>query len=144
MKKFILFIAIAFVSLTSFANDVNVDASVLKSFNTEFTGASAVTWKIGKDFFKANFQLNGQHVSAYYNSNGDLMATTRNISSLDLPTGLQNNLRKTYGAYWITDLMEISNDDGVQYYISVENADSKLTLSSSGKGWHQFKKSTKI
>ena len=144
MKKFALLIAIAFISLSSFATEVNVDATVLKSFNTEFVGASAVNWKVGKDFFKAEFLLNGQHVAAYFNANGNLMATTRNISSLDLPTGLQSSLRKSHGDYWITDLVEISNEEGVQYYVSVENADSKLMLSSSGKGWHQFKKTAKI
>ena len=71
------------------------------------------------------------------------MAMTRNISSLDLPMTLQTSLKK-YTGYWISDLFEISNNDGTNYYITMENAGSKIVLkSNSGGNWNVFKKSVK-
>ena len=69
---------------------------------------------------------------------------TRNISSLDMPIGLQTNLRKDYADYWISDLFEVSNSDGTHYYITMEKADSRITLKSTTNGkWKVYKKVTK-
>jgi len=73
-----------------------------------------------------------------------LMAMTRNISSVDLPMNLQASLKRHHNGYWISDLFEISNNDGTSYYITMENAGSKVVLKSSSDGnWSVFKKSVK-
>ena len=70
---------------------------------------------------------------------------TRNISSLELPISLQANLKNNYSKYWISDLFEVSNQEGTSYYITMENADSKIVLKSSGNGrWNTYKKMAKI
>ncbi|MGZ8517547.1 MAG: hypothetical protein ACXWWD_09360 [Chitinophagaceae bacterium] len=69
---------------------------------------------------------------------------TRNISSLELPISLQTNLKNNYSKYWISDLFEISNNEGTSYYITLENADSKIVLKSDSNKWNTFKKMAKI
>lgn len=144
MKKMILTLAVAMSTLCSFAREVEVNSRVLNAFKSEFSSAKEVTWTAGDNYYKAVFVYNDQHVSAFYGKNGELLAMTRYISSLDLPMSLQTNLKKSYSDYWISDLFEVSNNDGTAYYITVEDADSKIVLKSDGtSGWEVFQKSTK-
>ena len=145
MKKVILMLVVMITTLSSFASDEKVNQKVLNAFQHEFASASEVTWTTASDYYKADFTFNGQHVNAFFNLEGDLLGVTRNITLLDLPMNLQAGLKKSYSDYWISDLFEISNNDGTTYYITLENADSKLVLNSNGIGkWTSFKKAQKI
>ena len=144
MKKMILTLAIALSTMCSFAREVEVNSRVLNAFETEFTGATGVNWTAGDNYYKVAFVYNDQHVCAFYSTEGRMIGMTRYISSLDLPMSLQTSLKKGYNNYWISDLFELSNDDGTAYYITVEDADSKVVLKSQGtSGWSVYKKSTK-
>jgi hypothetical protein len=145
MKKVLITLAIAVSSLVAFAGEENVSKDVLNSFNKEFNGAKEVRWTTGSDFYKAVFVLNDQYITAFYNKDGEFLGMTRNISSLNLPLKLQSKIRSDYAEYWISDLFELSDNNGTHYYITVENADSKLLLKSSDNtDWNIFKKMTKI
>jgi hypothetical protein len=145
MKKVLITLAIAISSLVAFAGEENVSKDVLNSFNKEFNGAKEVRWTTGSDFYKAAFVLNDQYITAFYNKDGEFLGMTRNISSLNLPLKLQSKIRSDYAEYWISDLFELSDNNGTHYYMTVENADSKLLLKSSDNtDWNIFKKTTKI
>jgi hypothetical protein len=94
-------------------------------------------------YFKADFALNGQYVSAYYDAEGNMKALTRNISSLQLPIALQADLKKNYDSYWISDVLEVANEEGTSYYITLETADTQLILKSNSDSWNTFKKQRK-
>lgn len=144
MKKMILTLAVALSTLCSFAREVEVSSRVLNAFKSEFAGAKEVTWTAGSNFYKAAFIYNDQYVFAFYSTEGEMMAMTRYISSLDLPMSLQTGLKKGYSQYWISDLFEVSNDNGTTYYITVEDADAKIVLKSDGlAGWDVYQKTTK-
>jgi hypothetical protein len=144
MKKLIMTLAIAISSFAAFAGEENVNTNVLESFSKDFTGATEVKWTPGNEFYKATFVYNGQSVMAYYTTDGELLGLTRYLSSLDLPFNLQTNLKKEYTDYWISDLFEVSNNDGTNYYITLEKADAKVVLqSANGSKWSVYKKSTK-
>lgn len=137
-------LAIAISSFAVFAGEENVNNNVLTSFSKDFAGASEVKWTTGSEFYKATFVYNSQSVMAYYTTDGELLGLTRYISSLDLPFNLQTNLKKEYTDYWISDLFEVSNNDGTNYYITLEKADAKVVLqSANGSKWSVYKKSTK-
>ena len=144
MKKIIIMLAIAISSLTAFAGEENVSSTVLNAFNKEFAGAKDVQWTSADNYYKAAFVFNSQNVTAFYQLDGELIAMTRNISSLELPITLQTNLKNNYSKYWISDLFEISNSEGTSYYLTLENADSKIVLKSDSNKWNTFKKMTKI
>lgn len=144
MKKIILSLAIAISSFAAFAADTKVSTVVLDAFNGEFADAKEVSWTSGTGFYKASFVYNDQHITAFYSFNGEKLGQARNISSLDLPISLQTSLKKDYADRWISDLFEVSNEEGTHYYITLEQADSKITLkSSNGSKWSVYKKSTK-
>src|SRR5881275_2494778 len=87
MKRLVvtLTIALSFLSLSSFAeNRDDVSPKAIESFNSSFKNATEVYWTISQNYYKANFALNGQYVSAYYDAQGKMILLTRNISSLQL------------------------------------------------------------
>ena len=144
MKKLILTLAVALSTLCSFAGDVTVSSRVLDAFKTDFASAKEITWTVNNDYYKASFVFNDQHVAAFYNTDGELIGMTRYISSLDLPLSLQTKLKNGYKNYWISDLFEVSNQEGTSYYITLENADSKIILKSTGgEAWKTYQKVTK-
>jgi len=144
MKKIIMTLAIAISSVAAFAAEENVSKNVLNAFNKEFNGAKEVKWTAFADYYRAAFVLNDQYISAFYGRGGELLALTRNISSLNLPLNLQTSLRNDYAGYWISDLFEVSNSEGTQYYITVEKADTKIVLrSGDNTSWNVFKKTAK-
>lgn len=146
MKKMVLMLAVLVsTALSAFAMDEEVSARVLEAFKNEFRTAKEITWSHGEDFYKAEFTFNNQRVNAFYSVEGELMGITRNITSVDLPLNLQANLKKSYSNFWISDLFEVTGSDNTGYYITLENADTKLVLKASpGDDWNVYKKSKKI
>ena len=147
MKRLFVILTIALSSLTlsSFAADKGDDVSpkAIKSFNSSFKNATEISWTVNENYYKANFALNGQYVSAFYDADGNMIALTRNISSLQLPIALQADLKKNYDSYWISDAMEVANNEGTSYYITLENADTQLILKSNTDSWSSFQKQRK-
>ena len=131
-------------STTAFAKDGEVTPLVLKSFQSQFTTATETSWSTSQNFYKVQFVLNSQHVVAFYNNDGSLIALTRNITSVQLPVSLQVELKKDYEQFWISDLFELNNEEGTTYYVTLENADSKVVLKGSTfNSWSTDQKSKK-
>jgi hypothetical protein len=147
MKKTIFSLAIALVMGTSvFAanNNDEINSLAVQSFNKEFVGAKNIMWEQKADFIRATFSLNGQVLFAYYNNEGTLTAVVRNIRSEQLPLGLLTSLKNDYTKFWISELFEMASGDQTSYYITIENADKKIVLRSSGnEGWEVYSKTRK-
>lgn len=140
MKRIVLTLAIAVSTLSAFAGE-EVSPKVLNAFNNEFKTAKDVEWTIGTDYFRATFTYNEKHVFAYYNVNGELMGLTRYIIPADLPMLLQAELKSKYNEYWISDLFEVANSEGTAWYVTLEDADSKLVLKAiDAKSWNSYRK----
>jgi hypothetical protein len=143
MKKRIGFgvLVLSFISSYCLAfNNQNISESVKESFCKEFVNAEAVQWENLAEFEKAHFTMNGQILDAYFDTNGKLIAVTRNILSTELPIHLFAELNKEYSVYWITDLFEISAEGGTSYYITLQFSDRELVLrSEDGGSWEVFK-----
>ena len=145
MKLFLFALTalLSFGSLKSNAQDIKVSASVMSAFQTSFNNADEVKWKDCGNYYRADFTLNGQYVTAFYDTNASLLAVTKNISPVQLPVTLQTSLKQSYEDYWISELFELSNENGTSYYVTVEDGDSKITLKSIGNTWTTYKKSRK-
>lgn len=139
---FLTFLSSLFVS-NSFASDP-VSSKALKSFHQTFINAENAIWTASENAYKVVFSLDGQVMTAFYDLQGEFAGVTRNITSLQLPIMLQADIKKDYAGYWITDLFELSNPTGTEYYITLENAASKIILKSSGySSWVTYQKSRK-
>lgn len=135
---------LSLASIKSHANEVKVSPAVLQSFKTEFVNATEIKWSESNNIYKAEFYYAAQYVAAYFDENGEMIAVTKNISSHELPLSLQKSLKKFYTNYWITNLFELTDASGTNYYLTVENADTRITLkSNSTYGWSVYLKSNK-
>jgi hypothetical protein len=146
MKKVIMLLALVLTLGTSFAftGEEAVNKQALQAFKQEFAGATDAAWTVAGSYYKVAFSLNDQKMFAYYNTQGDFIAVTRYISSVQLPMTLQGGLKKNYSAYWITDLFEMANGEGTSYYVTLETADSKIVLkATSGGDWTVYQKNKK-
>jgi hypothetical protein len=74
---------------------------------------------------------------------GMMAALTRNITVMQLPVNLQTSLKNEYSNYWVSDLFEVSNEEGTQYYVTLENADVKLIMKSAAASWTTYQKDRK-
>ena len=145
-KSFLMWAMMLTMGLTSaFANnEETINQRAVSSFKKDFTSAQEVKWESSKDFVKATFTINGQVMFAYYSQTGDLMAVTRNIVSSQLPISLLTDLKKSYSAYWISDLFEVSKSTDASYYVTLESADYTMVLKSNGiSGWEVYRKDKK-
>lgn len=145
MKSLLIALTIVASSFTqpTFASAPIVTPSVIKSFQTTFANAKDVTWTSGDQMFKAHFEYNGQVVTAYFSTAGNLVAVTRNITSHQLPLTLQAEMKKGHENAWISNLFEVTNDEGTSYYATIETADSKVVLKSNGQTWTNYSKAKK-
>lgn len=145
MKKVLMLLAITLSTMVVFARDVEVSKKVLNAFKTEFATAQEVTWSAGANYYRAAFVFNGQHVSAFFNNDGELLGINRYISLLNLPMNLQASLKRSYSEYWITDLLEVTKSESTGYYITLENADTRIVLKAGADSdWYVYNKSKKI
>jgi hypothetical protein len=146
MKKIVFVLGlVATMGVCSAYPSERVSQKVLTSFKTEFTNAQDVEWETGNNYFRAAFTMNEQRIFAYYNVDGQLMSIARHISSIQLPVNLYANLKNDYSKYWISDLFEVSNSEGLHYYVTLEMADSKMVMhSGNGGSWSTYSKSKKI
>ena len=72
------------------------------------------------------------YVVSFYSTERELPGLTHYLCPVDLPMSLQNNIRKEYKDYWISDLFEMVKDGTTSYYITLEKADKTTLLESSG------------
>ena len=147
MKKIITILAMTLIVSSSFASiePETVSNQALNTFTSEFAGATEATWTINKDFYQVTFTLDGQQMVAYYNKSGEFIATSQNISSVELPNSLKKSLKKVMSNRWVTDLFEITNNDQTSWYVTIESADEKVVLKSDNGGkWRVFQTIEKL
>lgn len=98
----------------------------------------------GDSYNKLTFKMNDMVLYAFYTDNGELLAVTRNIKSNQLPIQLLLDLKRDYANYWITDLFEFNGDGSNSYYVTLENADTSITLrASSSDNWQLYSRKNK-
>jgi len=142
MKK--LFITAAIATLfsasvfadghTKTATKIEVSYSVVNEFNTNFAGATNITWTVNKDFQKANFILNGVKTTAFYNHQGEFVAVTMNVDAKAIPAKAKAEIADKYKGYATQGVIIVQNNtelnpdaDDTAYFVDLKN-DSKEIL----------------
>jgi hypothetical protein len=139
MKKMFFALVITVVSsAAAFANTTNpVNEKVLKTFSSEFTTASNVSWTElkTKGLFHAIFNYNDQKLDAFFDEEGELVATTRTIDKKQLPMAITKELGDRYtNAFVNTDVLEYISEGSTSYFVTVITAKASLVLKASSDG----------
>ena len=129
MKK--LFVAVLLtVAATAgaFAAPAKVNPTVLSSFKADFANAANVKWQIERDFIKAEFTTGTARMEAYYNADGNIIATSKSISLNEIPVNAKRSFAKKFAGYNATEAIKFTGFDETAYYISGENDKEKVIL----------------
>ena len=137
MKKSLVAAGLGIIlSLSAFATTGKDNAKALQHFTSTFAGAQNVRWKTISNFSEVEFTWAGQAMAVFYsNADGQYVATTRKIDFNALPISTITAIREQYAGYTITEGAEIEHvDDGLSYYVSLENGKKKIILKANGSG----------
>jgi len=127
MKKIILsFALILAVGASSFASGIERNP-VEQNFAKQFAGAEFVKWSSVEDLQKATFILAGIRTEAYYNQDGELLGSLRNLFYTQLPLSVMQTLNSKFEGAVVIEIMEISNLEGTSYKIVLEQKDKKYS-----------------
>jgi hypothetical protein len=140
MKKIILSIAIGLALFsTAFAKPVSINDRAVAAFQKDFRKASDVSWASTSNYVMATFMMNNETQFAYYDFQGNLIGVVHHMLTSSLPADLSKDIKKRYSNYWVSELFQITNDEGVYYYIRLKNADETIALTTEGgNGWQRF------
>ena len=133
------------ISFSFAAPNDELRAIVKASFQRDFKSAHLMSVENHMNFTKLTFSIDAVIFYGYYSDEGELMAVTRNLPPSQLPMPLLIQLKKDYSNYWVSDLFEITKDGESRYYVTLENANTKLILrsESSFDEWDLFQKHAK-
>lgn len=142
MKTLILIAALVWASATNktFATGVNVTPAVMQTFKSEFLNAANVQWSVVDHLYKAVFEQDGDEISAFFNPDGSLVASCRYLAMPDLPRAVQRSLKASAGSFAITEIFEVQNDDGADYYATVKKGSEERILKAADNKWNVYKK----
>ncbi|HEV7780777.1 MAG TPA: hypothetical protein VGO58_05905 [Chitinophagaceae bacterium] len=131
MKKIILSLSLLMTAglSTIYANDdPTPDKEVLNLFKKEFSSAESVSWSRQGDYDKATFVLAGRRAIAYFNANGELEGSVRDIFFDQLPLTVMTAVDKRFADAEIIDVREINNAEGTHYRIRLTAKSKKYSV----------------
>ncbi|WP_423736806.1 hypothetical protein [Chitinophaga caseinilytica] len=136
MKKIIAILTLVTVFTTgAFAFDETIDnKKVLESFKKEFATAESVSWYTTADKYVAKFTLHARKVTAHYDREGNLLATSRYIDDADLPLNVITRLMKKYPDQKINNIVEYEADGFTTYVVTLESDTHWTVLKSDSDG----------
>ena len=123
-RMLLLFAAVLFFS-TQFAfagtKEMEATSKLKQALNKEFAGASDVKWySEDNKTFMAKFNLNARSVTAYFDGDGNLLATRRYIDEQYLPLAVSNKLAKRYPKDVVRWVVEFDSEGSTVYYVTLE------------------------
>jgi hypothetical protein len=139
LMKFKLFIATAAaltMGIGAFAKaPETANAKAQKHLSIEFKDAEKISWSTKANLLEASFEWSGQKLHTFYNEEGEQVALSREISMDRLPIKALQTIKEKYSDYKAGEAIELSSaQDGLSYYLSLENGDKKVILSITTEG----------
>lgn len=134
MKKFktVLTAIVMLLSVSAFATGPEpekVTPVVKAAFENDFSKASKVSWERSNDFYFASFTLNNVVVDAAYNAAGELIGTSRRITTEQMPLSISLAIAEKYEGYKVDrSVIELTYEGVTRYYVTVSNESQELKL----------------
>lgn len=109
-------------------------SAVVSSFERTYNNAERSSWTIVDDLYRVDFTVQNESLTAFYKADGELVASSRNISAMQLPISLKSALGNQYSHYTVSSLFEVDGHDGIGYYARLSNQKSEILLQSTSFG----------
>jgi len=135
-KTFSLLFAFLIIGIIAvMANErADVDPKILSAFQKEFSFAKNAKWEVKGNLTQVNFLLNDQGVSAWYNSDAELVTTARNILYNQLPISVIRALEKEYTGADYFGITEVNRNNETYYQIRADEKSKKYLLKANPLG----------
>jgi opacity protein-like surface antigen len=136
MKKFILAaFAVILLSSAAIASNTIAATAISRQFKADYPGAAITGVHTGKEHTTIHFTLNNQQMQAFYDNEGNKLATSRNIGPGSLPAAARQTLAVQYRAYIATEAIEMDHvQDGLCYYVRMQQGNRQVILCISSEG----------
>jgi hypothetical protein len=137
MKKTFLSLLTFFIigsSALMASERADVDPKILSAFQKEFSFAKNAKWEVKGNLIQVSFLLNDQGVSAWYNSDAQLVITARNILYNQLPISVIRALDKEYAGADFFGITEVNRNNETYYQIRADEKSKKYLLKASPSG----------
>ncbi len=137
MKKIFLSVTLLLTVAvaTAFSNDgTRISKAVEASFKKEFPGSEVLSWTSLGEYSRAVFILGGHRTEAYFSEDGQLRGSIRYLFFSQLPLAVMTAVDKRYPSAEISEVHEITNDEGTNYRISLEKEGKKYNLKADACG----------
>lgn len=120
------------LSLRSFAGDTTGKPPHFKgaeNFRNSFPQATVIECKNKNDLTEVNFTWQGMNLEAFYDLDGNLVATCRDIRVDNLPLNIQFSVRQNYPGYILQRASEFSDgDNSLSYYVMLAGGAKSLLV----------------
>ncbi|MES1215610.1 MAG: hypothetical protein ABUT20_08835 [Bacteroidota bacterium] len=137
MKKILItlfvFTAIA-VNAKSIDRNPEINQKIIKSFNQTFIYAQDVVWQQKDDVYQANFWQGGINIRAKYDEQGNLLGTIRYYFEKQLPPAILSSVKKKYAGKSIFGVTEVSSDEDISYFVTMQDDKNWYTIKSDAFG----------
>lgn len=108
---------------------IHIPDVVMEQFKARFAQAEKVKWEMeGKEEYEANFQLNGEKVSANFRTDGTWTETERRMKVQDLPGTVRESIGKNYGGYKMEEAESVETPDGPRYEVELEKGETTMEV----------------
>ncbi|WP_374163556.1 hypothetical protein [Arcticibacter sp. MXS-1] len=164
MKKILYFtLLVVGLSVKGYADDkiksekkdAGVSYFAQNNFLSKYQNAQDVNWTVTPEFQKASFSLEGVKMAAFFDINGDFIATTQYVDASKLPARSKSRIQKLYKEYKIEEVVRYDLDAADEshfdlltgkrfyntvYFASLKNSDQKMVLKITPDGEVSFLK----
>ena len=137
MKK--IFVSLSFMvtlGLTTVraTDNFDVNSKIKESFKKEFAGATLIKWEKDKDFQRATFVLYDHLVIAYFNTDGELLGSARDVFFYEVPMAVIKSIGENFAGINPIEVLEVSNTEGTFYRITIEKQNKRYHIKASADG----------
>jgi len=145
MKKILVTIAVVVLGISStFAKETStIDPRIISAFEKEFSFAQNVKWQTKDDLIQVSFLVNDQAITAWYNSDAELVITAKNILYRQLPISVIRALVKEYPGASFFGVIEVIRNNEVHYQVTVETKKKTLVIKVTPPGSIYYKQKIK-
>ena len=117
MKKFVCYVAAAFVITSAFA--AAPDSNLLEQFKTMFPNAENVKWNDDKEGYFVSFYQDKIFEKILFSKKGEFIRSWKYSDGKTLPLNILMSLNKKYGNNKILGVTEYTTQDNTIYEIKV-------------------------
>lgn len=133
MKKMILSVVVvmSLIGGKAFAGeDEKVNSRAKEAFSKEFPAAEFAKWEEieNGEFYLVRFYYDQQGFVAYYNTQGQMIATARLVTRESLPLRVSQVMKKMHNESDILKIEELTMEGTLSYFVTVENDAARILL----------------